>query len=97
MAEKTVLSPKVHATGLMDIGLLGVSKKVTEGILTPVIGNASTKSGVVKILGGALINGLKGGKLTNIVGGGLVIDGVEDVIAALGGRAMGGEAQQGAW
>ena len=52
-----VLKPKVQASGLVDIALLGISKRVTERMLTPIVGNANPQSGIVKLVGGSLIQG----------------------------------------
>lgn len=94
--EKKILSPKVEAVGLLDIGLLGLSKSTTEQLLTPIIGNGTYMSGGLKLLGGGLIQGK--GKMGQIVGGGLVVDGVDDIFSAiLGGVGMKQGPQQAWW
>lgn len=91
-----ILEPKVQASGLMDVALLGVSKSVTERLLTPVIGNASYQSGAIKLIAGGLIQGK--GKVGKIAGGGLVIDAMEDIVAAvMSGGGVGGVSGSDEW
>jgi hypothetical protein len=95
-----ILNPKVQASGLFDVIGIGISKAVTERVLAPIIGNASVKSGIIKIIGGSIIHGKD--KYLNYVSGGLVIDGVEDIvqsliIPAVGGMVPGGQNQEAAW
>jgi len=85
---KNILNPKIQATGLVDIGLIGVSKNVTERMLTPVIGNGTLQSGIMKLVAGGFVQG-QAGKLGSAVGGGLVIDAVDDIVGSLMG-GMGG-------
>ena len=93
--EKKILSPKIKAVGFLDIALLGLSKAGTEQLLTPIVGNGTYISGALKLLGGGLIQGR--GKIPQIIGGGLVIDGVDDVVTAfLGGAGM-KQGPQSAW
>ena len=87
MAE--VLNPKVEASGLVDIALLGISKSTTERLLAPVIGNATPTSGAVKLVVGSIVQG-KMGKMGKAVGGGLVIDGIEDLVSAFLGDTLKG-------
>jgi hypothetical protein len=94
--EKKILSPKVEAVGFLDIALLGLSKSGTEQLLTPIVGNGTYMSGALKLLGGGLIQGR--GKVPQIIGGGLVIDGVDDIVGAfLGGAGMKQGPQQAWW
>lgn len=90
-----ILKPKVQASGLMDVAMLGLSKSATERILTPIIGNATISSGAMKLFAGGVIQGR--GKIGQAVGGGLVIDGVEDLVTAVLGGKMGGDAGAGEW
>ena len=91
-----ILKPKVQASGLVDVALLGLSKSATERILTPMVGNATMTSGAVKLVAGGLIQGR--GKMGQIVGGGLVVDAMEDFVNALmGGVGGAGSADGGEW
>ena len=92
---KQILSPKVQAVGFLDIALLGLSKAGTEQLLTPIVGNGTLMSGGLKMLGGGLIQGR--GKIPQIIGGGLVIDGVDDIVGALLGGAGMKQGPQKAW
>ena len=72
---------------LWDFFGVGVMKSATERLLIPYVGNSSLKSGAVKIAGGLVLgNFVKGkgamGKLSEYTAGGLIIDGVEDVVKA---------------
>ena len=84
------LKPKVQASGLMDLALLGLAKVATEKVLTPVVGNGNMKSGAIKLIGGGVINSVLGGKAGSTIGGALFIDGIEDVITQLMGGMSGG-------
>jgi len=77
-----ILKPKVEASGLLDVALLGVSKKETETALAPMVGNGTLKSGAVKLVAGGILQG-QAGKIGKTIGGGLVVDGVEDLLVAL--------------
>lgn len=83
-----ILNPKVQQSGLIDVFGMGISKAVTERILTPMVGNATVKSGIIKLIGGSVLHGRN--KYLNYVSGGLVIDGVEDIVQALIMPAVGG-------
>ena len=77
---KNVLKPEVKMSGLMDIALIGASKAATEQALTPFIGNGSFVSGFVKLGAGGIIQGR--GKIGNVVGSGLVLDSIDDLVTA---------------
>lgn len=86
---KEIMTPAVHASGFTDVLMLGASKSISERLLAPVIGNATIKSGGIKLFTGAVIGG-KGGKLGRAFSGGLVVDGVEDIVSALIGNGIPG-------
>ncbi len=83
-----ILQPKIEASGLMDALAIGVAKTVTEQALTPIVGNASLKSGAVKLIGGSVVSSMLPGKLGKIVGSAMTIDGVEDIVHAIVGKAL---------
>lgn len=83
-----ILNPKVQASGLMDVALMGISKSVGERALAPIIGNGTLSSGAMKLVAGGLVQGR--GKMGNIVGSGFVIDGVEDIVNSFMGGMGGG-------
>lgn len=92
-----ILEPKVEASGLMDVVALGVAKSATERLSAPIIGNASVKSGVIKLAAGGVIGG-KGGKVGKAISGGFIVDGIEDVVSAiLGNNGAGAGTSDGAW
>lgn len=94
MSEQ-ILNPKIEADGLIDVVLIGASKKVTETMLTPYVGNATIRSGIVKGILGGVIHG-KFGKAGKIIGSGLVIDAAEDIATVFmsgAGIASGGQPQ----
>lgn len=85
-----LLKPKVEASGLVDVALLGLSKSLTERALAPYIGDATLKSGAIKLVGGSALHSMGvGGKIGKIIGGGMVVDGMEDVIVSFLGGGIG--------
>lgn len=94
MAE-IIGTPKVEATGLFDVAAMAVFKQIEERTLAPYIGNGEVKSGVIKLVLGAMLHN-KMGKIGHIAGNAFVFDGVEDLTVALLGGVMGnvgGQAQ----
>ena len=92
-----ILEPKVEASGLMDVIALGVAKSTTERLTAPIIGNATIKSGAIKLIAGGAIGG-KGGKVGKAISGGLIVDGIEDVVSSiLGNNNAGSGSSDGAW
>lgn len=86
---------------LWDFMAIGVSKKVTEAALQPVLGNGTLKSGLIKGTGGLILDSLRPkagmmGKVGEYVTAGLIVDAVEDVtFALLGGNPLGSLMGQG--
>ncbi len=72
--------------------MLGASKSITERILTPYIGNGTVKSGAIKLVAGSAgYSFLGSNKVGKAVSGGLVVDGIEDIVTSfLGGMNLGG-------
>ena len=77
MAKEILGTPKVEASGFMDLILMGLSKTTTEQILTPMVGNGTFMSGGLKFIAGAFLQ--KRGKIGKIVGSGLVLDSIDDI------------------
>ena len=93
-----IKEPKVAASGLMDVAMLGLSKSVTERLLTPVVGNATLTSGAAKLIGGGVVQSMLKGKMGAALGGGMVVDGIEDIVTSvLGGSVGGNSGDSGAW
>ena len=80
---------------LWDWLAVGISKRTTESLLQPVIGNGTLKSGALKIgaaLAGDMVRPKGGmvGKFSEYAVAGLVVDGVEDItLALLGANPLG--------
>lgn len=91
MAE--ILKPKVEATGILDIVGMLAAKRVIDGFALPVVGNNNLMSAVAKLGIGAMTHG-KGGRIGNIVTGGVILDGADDVasmvMARIGGNGLSG-------
>ncbi|MDY6966435.1 MAG: hypothetical protein SVM80_10805 [Halobacteriota archaeon] len=88
--------PKVKASGTLDLIEMGVMKIVSEKTLarTP-IGNASLKSGIIKMILGGAVNAKVANKHAKLLGGAMVIDGAEDISMALLSRiGMGADPMQ---
>lgn len=88
MAE--ILNPKVQATGLIDIAGMLVVKRMVDGFSMPIVGNNNLISAVAKLAIGGIAHG-KGGRIGNVVTGGIVLDGVDDLAGIVMGKSgMGG-------
>lgn len=92
-----ILKPKVEASGIVDLLLIGVSKQVTEKLAIPVVGNGTPVSALAKGLAGGVLHG-KGGKIGHYVSSGLLIDAAEDgavsVMNMLGLSNVGGQSRE---
>jgi len=76
-----VLNQKIAGLDLTTLFLGGASKSIGERILTPIIGNGTFKSGVIKIFGSTVLQGLLGqNKFAKAAALGIGIDGVEDIV-----------------
>ena len=95
-SKSSTPTPKVHASGVFDVLGIALSKQITERLATPVVGNGNLKSGVSKLVTGVLGYD-RAGKIGNIITGGLVIDGAEDVIVALVGANAPQSTQDSSW
>lgn len=63
---------------------IGISKSLTEQILLPYIGNSNYKSGAVKLAGAYIIpKYVLKNKYGKIIGTGLAVDGVEDMLRSI--------------
>jgi len=89
MPQPKLLSLKAGELTIGDALLIAVSKNITERVSAPIIGNATLFSGAVKTGLGVLLTGWIGGKIGNIIGTGLVVDGAEDFIGSFLGGAIG--------
>lgn len=78
-----IINKKVAGFGLMDLGVIAVSKFAGEVILGQFVGDASLKSGVVKLALAGLAT-----KVNKNVAVGLALDGAEDLTIGSGVRDM---------
>lgn len=78
-----ILSAKAGKLSIGDAFMIAVTKTFEERFLSGFIGNASVFSGGAKIIGALLTNGMIGGKVGDILGTALTVDGTEDIINAL--------------
>jgi hypothetical protein len=74
---------KFESSGIGDALLIGGIKAVEERALIPVIGNATLKSGVIKLVAGGVVAGAMKGKAGRLVGSAFAIDAVEDIVQSL--------------
>lgn len=96
-SKNNMPTPKVHATGVLDILGIALSKQLTERAATPLVGNGNFKSSAAKLVTGTLGYN-RAGRIGNALAGGLVIDGAEDFIVALiGANAQRTEGTQSSW
>jgi len=92
-----ILKPKIQASGFMDALELGIMKSVSERVLSPVIGNGTVQSGVIKGIGGGLLTGVRGNKHVNLLGSALFVDAIEDVVKSVLAPVVGGSDNSGGW
>lgn len=79
-----LIEKKVGDFSLGEAFAVGLSKTLTEQILAPIIGNGNFMSGGMKLVGAwAIPKYLLKNKFGNILGTGLAVDGVEDIVNAL--------------
>ena len=81
---------KFESSGIGDALLIGGIKAVEERALIPVIGNATLKSGVIKLVAGGVVASAMKGKAGRLVGSAFAIDAVEDIVQSLLIAGMGG-------
>lgn len=70
-------------SGIVDSMIMGSIKVIEERAFIPIIGNGTTKSGIIKIFGGSLADSMIPGKPGKLTSGALIIDGVEDLVNSL--------------
>jgi len=94
-----ILKPKVQASGLIDVLGMAAVKQVEERITSPFIGNATIKSGLIKLIGGGVGYSVLGhNRIANVVTSAVVFDGAEDIMAAvLGGMGNGSDVSADNW
>jgi hypothetical protein len=85
--SKHFIGKKVGKLSLGDAFLIALVKTFEERITAPIIGNGTLMSGAIKIGSAMAVKGLVGGKISDIVGTALVVDGTEDMVNSfLGGN-----------
>lgn len=85
-----ILKAKGGKLTVIDALLIAGAKSVSERILSRFIGNGTILSGAVKLGGAvALVSGVKG-KIGDILGTALMVDGAEDIITSFMGGAITG-------
>ncbi len=86
----TIVGRKTGGVDITVLALAGVSKPFLESALTPVIGDGTMISGVVKTVGSLAVNQFAGrGLVQDSVSIALAVDGIEDLMRGLFG--MGGQ------
>jgi hypothetical protein len=99
MAEllSSVTKPSIQATGLIDLAGMLIVKRVVDAGAVPIVGNNNLMSGAAKLLIGGILHG-KGGRIGNVLTGGVVLDGVDDIAGVVMQKIMpsgaGGAGQQ---
>jgi hypothetical protein len=76
--------PSATPGGMVDIAGMVAVKTLTEAMTAPYLGNNTLNSAVVKLVAAVAIDKFVGGKYGRILAGGMVFDGAEDAIGALG-------------
>lgn len=67
---------------LLDIAAIAAVKNISERVLTPIIGNGTIMSGVIKTVAGVVASQAIKGKVGDILGVAWVVDGTEDLVTA---------------
>jgi len=84
--------------GKLTIGdglLIALAKVFEEKMTSPIIGNGTLMSGGIKLLGAGMVKNIAGGKIGDILGTALVVDGAEDVVVSLLGQTASGNSSSG--
>ena len=83
-----VLQAKSGKLTIMDALFIAGAKSVSERLLQGIIGNGTIMSGAIKLVGAVtLVSGVKG-KVGDILGTALMVDGAEDIITSFMGGAV---------
>ena len=83
-----ILQAKSGKLNVMDALMIAGAKSVSERLLAKFIGNGTIMSGAVKLVGAVtLVSGVKG-KVGDILGTALMVDGAEDIITSFLGGAV---------
>ena len=95
MAGTTILDPKVHSVGLVELVGIGVVKQVEERLTAPYIGNGTLVSGGIKLVGGYLAHKAVDNKpWLRMVPNAILIDAGEDLALGAMGMFMGGNRKE---
>ena len=77
----SLIKEKVGEFSIGEAFAIGVSKAITEQALKPLVGNGNYKSGAIKLaLAWAVPKYALKGEMGKIIGTGLAVDGVEDIV-----------------
>jgi len=90
MVKLTPKMPSATPGGMIDVAGMVAVKTVVEGMTAPYLGNDTLNSAAVKLIAAMAIDKFVGGKYGRIVAGGMVFDGAEDALGALGISGMAG-------
>lgn len=83
-----ILKAKSGKLTILDALMIAGAKSVSERLLQGIIGNGTIMSGAIKLAGAVgLVSGVKG-KIGDIVGTALMVDGAEDIITSFLGGAV---------
>jgi hypothetical protein len=77
-----ILGAKTGKLSITDALLIAGAKIVSERTLAPLIGNSSLFSGGIKMVGAITLHKVMPGKISDIVGTALTVDGAEDLLLA---------------
>lgn len=77
-----ILGAKTGKLSITDALLIAGAKIVSERMLAPLIGNSSLFSGGTKMVGAYAIHKLAPGKISDVFGTALTVDGAEDLLLA---------------
>jgi hypothetical protein len=90
---KSVAKPEVHATGLIDLGGMLLVKRIVDRAAVPVVGNNNLMSGIIKLGIGGIGHHMTTNRALHVVTGGIVLDGMDDLVGVVAGKIWGGGGQ----
>lgn len=85
-----IVDAQVGEFSLGEAFAIGLTKSLSERLLSPLIGNGTYLSGAAKLVGAWGVPKVLHGKMGKVAGTALAVDGVEDIVNALSQSFLGG-------
>ncbi len=85
-----ILGAKGGQLSVSDSLMIAGTKILSERVLASVIGNGTLISGGIKLTGAVMSKNFVGGKINDILGTALMVDGAEDIVSSFLGNTSSG-------